>query len=104
MRIGFRLKNTCNFSFRTLIFFTSAKFNSCVFNANSGDGIFAYDESTIHLHGEATAIHSNRLYGIRATSSSKVVIHLPSNHNTFYNNGNEDRATEDGGTITNVED
>ena len=61
-------------------------------------------QSTIHLHGEATAIHSNRIYGIGAYSSGNVVIHLPSHHNTSYNNGDDDRYTQTGGTITNVED
>ena len=82
---------------------TSAKFNNCVFHDNSSDGIYGC-QSTIHLHGEATAIHANENNGIYATSSSKVLIHLPSHHNTFYNNGGEDRHTFAGGTITNVED
>jgi len=91
---------------------TSATFNNCVFHDNSdgtytrlgdGDGIFV-SESTIHLHGEATAIHSNRYNGILASNSGKVIIHLPSHHNTIYNNGKEDRFTLLGGTITNVED
>ena len=39
----------------------SAKFNNCVFNGNSVDGIFVSSTSraTIHLHGEDTAIYSN---------------------------------------------
>jgi hypothetical protein len=82
---------------------TSAKFNNCVFNDNVNDGISGWDQSTIHLHGEATAIHSNAGYGIRAIYSSKVVIHLSSYHNTSYNNGGQDRNTSSGGTITNVE-
>tara|TARA_B110000008_G_C16464072_1_gene361270 strand:- start:123 stop:524 length:402 start_codon:yes stop_codon:yes gene_type:complete len=81
---------------------TSAKFNNCVFHDNTHDGISGY-QSTIHLHGEATAIHSNRRFGICAFGS-KVIIHLPSHHNTCYNNTKEDRATREGGTITNVED
>ena len=66
--------------------------------------------STLHLHGEATAIHSNGRHGIFATDSGKVLIHLPSHHNTTYNNGDEDRRTnsinhwEVDGSITNVED
>ena len=60
-------------------------------------------QSTIHLHGEATAIHSNE-NGIFAFFHGKVVIHLPSHHNTSYNNGSEDRKTDHGGTITNVVD
>jgi hypothetical protein len=82
---------------------TSATFNNCVFNDNSSDGIYGY-RSTIHLHGDATAIHSNTRYGIYACMSGKVIIHLPSHHNTSYNNGDQDRHTSSGGTITNVED
>ena len=84
---------------------SSAKFNNCVFNDNEYDGIYGY-LSTVHLHGEATAIHSNGNFGISAYESSKVIIHLPSHHNTSYNNNNgeEDRHTSHGGTITNVED
>ena len=81
----------------------SAKFNNCVFNDNEYDGIQGF-ESTIHLHGEATAIHSNDGYGISAWNSGKVLIHLPSHHNTSYNNEGQDRNTNRGGTITNVED
>jgi hypothetical protein len=83
---------------------TSAKFNNCVFKGNSRHGIYAY-ETTINFHGEATAIHSNRVNGIYALgSATKVVIHLPSHHNTSYNNGEEDRRARSGATITNVED
>ena len=82
---------------------TSATFNNCVFKDNKEDGIYGY-QSTIHLHGEATAIHSNKEFGISASSAGKVIIHLPSHHNTSYNNKGEDRKTRSGGTITNVED
>ena len=82
---------------------TSAKFNNCVFHDNTNEGIFGY-QATIHLHGEATAIHSNGGYGIYAYNYGKVIIHLPSHHNTSYNNGDEDRKTSMEGTITNVED
>ena len=80
---------------------TSATFNNCVFNDNKEMGIFT-SGATIHLHGEATAIHSNGLRGIEAKFSAKVIIHLPSHHNTSYNNTNGDRYTTSGGTITNV--
>jgi len=83
---------------------TSATFKNCVFHDNSMDGIQADDNVTIHLHGEATAIHSNEYFGICAVNSAKVIIHLPSHHNTSYNNGNQDRYTSNGGTITNVKD
>jgi hypothetical protein len=82
---------------------TSATFKNCVFHENRMHGIFV-DGATVHLHGEATAIHSNGGYGIYATYGSKVVIHLPSHHNTLYNNRGDDRKTLNGGTITNVED
>ena len=64
---------------------TSATFNNCVFHDNKDDGIEGYQSSTIHLHGEATAIHSNGEDGISAYDSAKVIIHLPSHHNTLYN-------------------
>jgi len=83
---------------------TSATFHNCVFNTNSNVGIFVSNRATIHLHGETTTIHSNRRHGICADNSAKVIIHLPSNHNTSYNNGGEDRKTDGGSTITNVED
>jgi len=82
---------------------TSATFNNCVFNGNRMHGIYVTNKATIHLHGETTAVHSNTYYGIQAHSSGKVIIHLPSHHNTSYNNG-RDRYTYAGGTITNVED
>ena len=83
---------------------TSATFNKCVFNDNKYEGIYVSNKATTHLHGEATAIHSNGQHGIYARDSSKVIIHLPSHHNTSYNNGGQDRWTSTGGTITNVED
>ena len=82
---------------------TSATFKNCVFNDNINEGIYV-DGATIHLHGDATAVHSNGRFGIFARNSGKVLIHLPSHHNTCYNNHNEDRWTNSGGTITNVED
>jgi hypothetical protein len=83
---------------------TSATFNNCLFHSNEETGLIVC-KSTIHLHGEATAIHSNGRHGIYAIQyPSKVIIHLPSHHNTSYNNGDQDRHTSSGGTITNVED
>jgi len=94
-----------NNDFGAIIFgsLTSATFNNCVFHDNYGDGIYVANKSTIHLHGEATAIHSNEQHGIRANRSVKVLIHLPSHHNTVYNNGGEDRYARNGGTITNID-
>ena len=82
---------------------TSATFKNCVFHDNDNAGIWASATATIHLHGEATALHSNST-GISTNFFSKVFIHLPSDHNTSYNNRDEDRKTSSGGTITNVED
>jgi len=82
---------------------SSATFNNCVFNENKYEGIEVF-ESTIHLHGDATAIHSNGTHGIQAVLSGKVIIHLPSHHNTTYNNGEQDRIAFNRGSITNVED
>lgn len=83
---------------------TSATFKNCVFHDNHFNGIVASQNSTIHLHGEATASYSNKMQGINASYSGKVIIHLPTHHNTSYNNGGEDRHAGGGGTITNVED
>ena len=80
---------------------SSARFNNCTFHGNGLTGLAGKD-STIHIYGEATAIHLNK-YGIVASTSGKVIIHLPSHHNTTYNNG-QDRITSSRGTITNVED
>jgi len=82
----------------------SATFKNCVFNDNRMHGIQGEDNAIIHLHGEATAIHSNEGDGIYACNSSKVLIHIPSHHNTSYDNREEDRRAWGGGTITNVED
>ena len=82
---------------------SSAKFSNCLFQGNTYDGIRVSGKATIHLHGEATKIDTNGNNGIFAQVHAKVIIHLPSHHNTLYNNG-RDRKTETGGTITNVED
>ena len=76
---------------------------NCTSQHNSDMGIFVYGKGVVNIHGDVTAIHSNGADGITAWNS-KVIIHLPSHHNTSYNNTNEDRYTIRGGTITNVED
>jgi hypothetical protein len=76
---------------------------NCISHHNS-TGINVYGKNVINIHGDATAVHSNVRYGILAWHSCKVFIHLPSHHNTSYNNGREDRKTSHEGTITNVED
>ena len=78
-------------------------FTNCTFHTNQYEGLYG-NNSTIHLHGEATAVHSNGQFGIYAEETfAKIIIHLPSHHNTSYNN-KRDRHTSGGGTITNVED
>jgi len=47
---------------------TSATFKNCVFHDNRFDGIYTSNKATIHIHGEATAIHSNGYNGINANS------------------------------------
>ena len=87
---------------------TSATFKNCVFNDNVWQGLIGSDKSTTHLHGEATAIRLNGDNGILVHELGKVLIHLPSHHNTVYNNKGEDRRTfggsGSGNIITNVED
>jgi len=77
---------------------------NCISHHNSGSGIYVSGKGMVNIHGDATAMHSNRSCGINAVNSGKVLVHLPSHHNTSYNNGKEDRRTAAGGTITNVED
>ena len=82
---------------------SSSYFHDCTFHTHKVFGLYV-DKSTVHLRGEATAVHSNGHNGILAQALGKVIIHLPSHHNTIYNNGKGDRFTELGGSITNVED
>ena len=77
---------------------------NCISHHNSSHGIYVSGKVIVNVHGNATAIHSNKYQGIFADYSGKVLIHLPSHHNTVYNSGWEDRSTSSGGTITNVED
>ena len=83
---------------------TISHFHGCTFHTHEVYGLYVDQLSIVHLYGESTAVHSNRNNGIHAQGSGKVLIHLPSHHNTSYNNGGQDRHTAQGGTITNVED
>ena len=76
---------------------------NCISHHNR-NGIVVSGKGVVNIHGDATALHSNERHGIFAWNAGKVFIHLPSHHNTTYNNGEEDRRTHDGGTITNVAD
>ena len=77
---------------------------NCISHHNSGSGIKLYGKVVANIHGDATAVHSNTYHGIYAQYSAKVLLHLPSHHNTCYNNTRGGRYTNDGGSITNVED
>ena len=76
----------------------------CIINDNDY-GIYATGECVVDIHGDATAIYLNGT-GIDAADSAKVRIHLPSDHNTVYNNINEDRECDvaSEASITNVVD
>jgi len=80
---------------------TISHFHDCTFHTHEHYGLFVIDGSTVHLHGESTAVHSNG-DGICTQMGAKVLLHLPSHHNTCYNNGNNPNTPS--ANITNVED
>jgi hypothetical protein len=86
--------------------FQNVCLKNCIIHHNSGKGIYVAGKVIINVHGNATAIHSNGKYGIDALYGAKIFLHLPSHHNTLYNNNNgyADMYTRNGGTITNVVD
>jgi len=63
--------------------------------------LVASAHAVVDLHGTTMDIHSNKRYGIRALSS-KVNIHLPSQHNTSHDNVGQDRVQFSGGSIANI--
>ena len=81
---------------------TKVRLDDCTMHHNRMWGLLAQDSAVVDLHGTKTGIHSNKSYGIRASSRGKVNIHLPSQHNTSHDNGREDRLQEDGGSIANI--
>jgi hypothetical protein len=62
----------------------------------------------VDLHGTKTDVHSNKMGGIGANTNAKINIHLPSQHNTSHDNGDNaghDRAqysSGGGGSIANI--
>ena len=62
----------------------------------------ATDHAVVDIYGNNTDIHSNTQNGIYADTHGKVQIHLPSQHNTSHDNGEEDRYQVLDGIITNV--
>ena len=87
---------------------TKARLNDCKMHHNGNLGLVAYDglvacgDAVVDLHGTKTDIHSNKNYGIRASSGGKVNIHLPSQHNTSHDNAWDNREQDDGGSIVNI--
>jgi hypothetical protein len=81
---------------------TKARLNDCTIHNNGGDGLNAYLDAVVDLHGTKTDIHSNKGDGILADARGKVNIHLPSQHNTTHDNVGEDRNQDTGGSIANI--
>ena len=77
--------------------------NDCKMHHNGYNGLYAFSRAVVDLHGTKTNIHSNKRYGIAAWRRGKVNIHLPSQHNTTHDNGQEDRQQYGGsGSIANI--
>jgi hypothetical protein len=81
---------------------TKARLTDCQMHHNGFDGLLAYNDAVVDLHGTKTDIHSNKRNGIRASYRAKVNIHLPSQHNTTHDNVGEDRSQPFGGSIANI--
>jgi hypothetical protein len=80
---------------------TKARLTDCKMHHNRMDGLVAYDDAVVDLHGTKTDIHSNKGRGIHAYIRAKVNIHLPSQHNTTHDNVREDRL-QSNGSIANI--
>jgi hypothetical protein len=81
---------------------TKVRLNDSLMHHNRIDGLYAYDHAVVDLRGTKTDIHSNKGDGIYTAFQAKVNIHLPSQHNTSHDNGEEDRHQQNGGTIANI--
>jgi hypothetical protein len=81
---------------------TKARLNDCQMHHNGNDGLFAFDDAVVDLHGTKTDIYSNKQDGISAWIRGKVNIHLPSQHNTSHDNVGEDREQDNGASIANI--
>ena len=68
-----------------------ARLNDCQMHHNVRYGLVASEHGVVDLHGTKTDIHSNKVCGIWARLVAKVNIHVPSQHNTPHDNG-EDRC------------
>ena len=81
---------------------TKARLTDCTIHNNGEDGLNAYDDAVVDLHGTKSDIHSNKRRGISASARAKVNIHLPPQHNTSHDNVGEDRVQTRGGSIANI--
>ena len=81
---------------------TKARLNDCKMCHNGSNGLVAFYDAVVDLHGANTDIHSNKRHGIRASGDAKVNIHLPSQHNTCHDNVGDDRHETSGGFIANI--
>jgi hypothetical protein len=81
---------------------TKVRLNDCTMHHNGNNGLMADADAVVDLHGTKTDIHSNKKYGIFASSRAKVNIHLPSQHNTSHDNVVRDRLQEYGASIANI--
>jgi hypothetical protein len=81
---------------------TKGRLNDCTMHHNESAGLMADGDAVVDLHGTKTYIHSNKKYGIFASSRAKVNIHLPSQHNTSHDNVGGDRYQEYGASIANI--
>jgi hypothetical protein len=81
---------------------TKARLTDCKMHHNGRNGLYAYGDAVVDLHGTKTDIHSNKGNGIAAYIRAKVNIHLPSQHNTSHDNDEEDRCQWRGGSIANI--
>jgi hypothetical protein len=81
---------------------TKARLNDCKMHNNRNDGLVAWNDAVVDLHGTKTDIHSNKQFGILVSCRAKVNIHLPSQHNTTHDNVGGNRVQDSGGSITNI--
>jgi len=80
---------------------TKVRLNDSTMHHNGVFGLYASQHAVVDLHGTKTDIHSNKNIGIGTGYRAKVNIHLPSQHNTSHDNG-EDRSQDSGGSIANI--
>ena len=82
---------------------TKARLHDCTMHHNNeGNGLYAYEDAVVDLHGTKSDIHSNKMDGIHATDNGKVNIHMPSQHNTSHDNVGRDQHQLRGGSIANI--